>query len=102
MSKTVLKEIKIKLPDDVLETVTKKEIIGMLLDKALSKAEYFRSRCKEMEEKYGMDFASFKKKIEGSKDEKFSDWDDFILWEGYMLGYEEWNKKYEELKICKG
>ncbi|MCR4344595.1 MAG: hypothetical protein NUV44_07500 [Candidatus Scalindua sp.] len=101
MKKTILKEIKIKLPSNVIETVSNKEIITMLLDKALSKAEYYHSRCNEMEEKYGMEFSSFKKKIDEAKNEKFSDWDDFILWEGYMLGSEEWDKKYEELNSCR-
>lgn len=102
MGKAELKEIKIKLPGDVIEGISNKEIITMFLDKALSKAEYYHSRCKEMEEKYGMDFVSFKKKIEKTKKEDFSEWDDFILWEGYTLGYKEWNKKYEELKNCRG
>lgn len=101
MHKTELKEIKIRLPNNVIETTTNREIIALLLDKALSKAEYFHSRCKEMEEKYGMDFVSFKKKVDESKEEDFSDWDNLILWEGYALGYEEWNKKYEELKSCR-
>lgn len=101
MDKTVLKEIKIKLPGDVIEAVSNREIIAMFLDKALSKTEYYYSRCKEMEEKYSMDFASFKKQIDEAKKENFSEWDDFILWEGYTLGYEEWKKKYEELKSCR-
>ena len=52
MEKPVLKEIKIELPDNLGEIVSSKEIITMLLDKALSKAEYFGSRCREFEEKY--------------------------------------------------
>lgn len=100
MQKTTLKEIKIELPDDLIEAVSKKEIIEMLLDKALSKAEYYRSRCKEFEGKYGLDFISFKKKVEQAEEEVFTDWDDLIAWEGYKLGYEDWGKKYEELKAC--
>ena len=101
MGKAELKEIKIKLPGDVIKEISNKEIIAMLLDKALSKAEYYHSSSKEMEEKYGMDFISFKKKIEKTRKEDFTEWDDFILWEGYTLGYEEWNKKYKELKNCR-
>ncbi len=102
MSKIELKEITIKLPGDVIKAVSNREIISILLDKALSKAEYYRSRCKEMEEKYGMDFASFKKKVDKAKEEDFSKWDDYILWEAYTLGFKEWNKKYKELKSCRG
>ncbi len=100
MQQATLTEMKIKLPKDVAETTSSKDIIEMLLDKALSKAEYYLSRCNEFKEKYSTDFASFKKKAEKSKKEVFSDWDDLIVWEGYELGYKEWNKKYEELKGC--
>lgn len=100
MKKTASKEIKIELPGDLVEIVSSKEIIAMLLDKALSKAEYYWSRCKEFEEKYDMDFSSFKKKIEETKNEIFTEWDDLVVWEGYELGHKEWEKKYEELKRC--
>ena len=46
------KEIKIELPGDLGDIASSKEIITMLLDKALSKAEYFGSRCRAFEEKY--------------------------------------------------
>ncbi|MBI5180045.1 MAG: hypothetical protein HZA05_01420 [Nitrospirae bacterium] len=100
MQETILKEIKIKLPDDLAKTISNKEIITMLLDKALSKAEYYLSRCNEFQEKYGMDFVSFKKRAEEAKEEVFAEWDDLVMWEGYELGYNEWKKKYEELKSC--
>ncbi|MFH1288295.1 MAG: hypothetical protein ABII25_06325 [bacterium] len=101
MQGTILKEIKIKLPNNIVETISNKEIITMLMDKALSKVEYYRSKCNEFREKYGMNFNSFKKRGEEEKEEVFSAWDDLILWEGYELGSKEWKKKYEELKVCK-
>jgi len=100
MQETPLKEITIKLPRDIVETISNKEIIGLLLDKALGRLEYYQSRCNEFREKYGIDFASFKKKIEENTEESFSEWDDLIVWEGYETGYKEWEKKYEELKGC--
>ncbi|HHT9107461.1 MAG TPA: hypothetical protein ACFYEF_02985 [Candidatus Wunengus sp. YC63] len=100
MQKMVLKEIRIKLPGDLVETISSKEIIAMLLDKALNRTEYYRSKCNEFQEKHGMDFISFKKKVEEVEEEVFTDWDDLITWEGYELGYSEWEKKYEELKSC--
>jgi len=39
-----------------------------------------------------MDFLSFKKKVEQSKKEIFTAWDDLLLWEGYELAYKEWGK----------
>lgn len=100
MQEAVLSEIRLKLPKGIVNTISKREIIEMLLDKALSKAEYYMSRCNEFKAKYGGDFASFKKKAEKAKKEVFADWDDLLVWEGYELGYKEWKKKYEELKSC--
>ena len=62
MQNSTLKEIKFKLPSDIANSVSKKEIVGLLAEKAFGKAEYYRSKCKEMEEKYGTDFKSFKKR----------------------------------------
>lgn len=100
MHRTVLKEIKIRLPNDVVEAISNREIVAMLMDKALGKVEYYRSKCDEFGEKYGMNFGSFKKRGEEAKEEVFGDWDDLILWEGYELGHKEWKKKYEGLKVC--
>ncbi|MDP2278679.1 MAG: hypothetical protein Q8K51_10695 [Nitrospirota bacterium] len=99
MQNSTLKEIKFKLPSDIANSVSKKEIVGLLAEKASGKAEYYRSKCKEMEEKHGTDFKSFKKKVESSG-ENFSRWDDLLVWEGYELAYKEWKKKYEELRDC--
>jgi hypothetical protein len=101
MQKAAFKEMKLKLPSDVIETISSKEMIGLLLDKALSKAEYYQSKCKEFEQKYNMDFTSFKKKVEGAEKEVFTEWDDLLVWEGYELGYKEWKRKYEELISCR-
>lgn len=101
MQKASFKEVVLKLPSDLIETISNKEIISLLLDKALSKAEYYQSKCKEFEEKYNMDFTSFKIKVESSEEEVFEEWDDLIVWEGYELAYKDWKRKYEELKRCK-
>jgi len=100
MQKTTFKEIRLKLPADIVETISGKEIISLLLDKSLSKVEYYQSKFKQFEEKYNMDFTSFRNKVEGSEQEIFSEWDDLIVWEGYEFGYNEWKKKYEGLKGC--
>lgn len=93
MKKTPLKEITIKLPADMADSVTAGEIVGMVKDKALTMAEYYRSRSKEYEQKYGMDFLAFKKKLESSSSENAPEWDDIIVWEGFELAYREWKNK---------
>ena len=101
MQNVILKEIKVKLPDDIVNSISSSEIVSMLLDKALTKVEYYKSKCRELEGKYNLDFSSFKKKVENAGKEKFADWDDLMIWEGYELAYHEWIKKYEELKSCR-
>jgi ribosomal protein S15P/S13E len=101
MQKTILKEVKIKLPSDLADTISGKEILNMLTDKALTMTEHYHSRCKEFEEKYGIDFGTFKKKVEATPEEVFSEWDDMLVWEGFELAYNEWKKKVEVLKSCK-
>jgi hypothetical protein len=53
-----------------------------------------------MEQKYGMGFTDFNKKVEENENEIFEEWDDLMEWEAYELAYNEWKEKYEELKSC--
>ncbi len=100
MEQASLKEVKLKLPGNIVESLAKNEIISLLLDKAYNKTEYYLTRCQEMEQKYGKPFADFKKQVEESKEEVFEEWDDLIEWEAYELAYKDWKEKYEELKNC--
>jgi hypothetical protein len=97
MPKVTASNIKIRLPGILAKHFSSKEILALLLDKALNKSEYYLSKCKELEQKYGSDLASFRKGIEESRQESFSGWDDLLLWEGYELSYQEWKKKYEDI-----
>jgi len=58
-TKTAIKEIKLQLPVDIANSIPDNEIISLFTNKALTKVEYYQSRCKLMEEKYKMDFNSF-------------------------------------------
>lgn len=78
-----------------------KEIVGMVMDKAVTTSEYYRSRCKEFEQKYGMGFSAFKKKVESAKTENTAEWDDMLVWEGFELAYAEWKNKSKELRKCR-
>ena len=96
-----LKEITIKLPKMLADDISAKEIVGMVMDKAVTTSEYYRSRCKEFEQKYGMGFSAFKKKVEAAKTENTSKWDDLLVWEGFELAYAEWKNKSKELRKCR-
>ncbi len=100
MQQANLKEIKLKLPQNVVESLAKNEIVSLLLDKAFNKTEYYFTLSREMQQKYGMDFNHFKKKVEENKEEVFEEWDDLMEWEAYELAHKEWKTKYEELKSC--
>lgn len=95
-----LKEVTIKLPTDLADTISGKDIVGMVMDKAVTTSEYYRSRCKEFEQKYGMGFSAFKKKVESAKTENTAEWDYMLVWEGFELAYSEWKRKSEELQAC--
>lgn len=100
MPQANLKEVMIKLPQVIAESLEKNEIVSLLLDKALQRLEYYRSQCQEMEQKYGMKYNDFKKRVEESKDEIFEEWDDLMEWEACEIASREWRGKYEELRAC--
>ncbi|AEH45883.1 hypothetical protein Thein_2032 [Thermodesulfatator indicus DSM 15286] len=93
-----LENMTIKVPKTAVKDLKDKEILFFLLDKALSKLEFYRSKCKQFEKKYGTTLEKFRQKIE-IEEENFEWWDDFILWEGYEKAYQEWKRKYEEIKF---
>jgi len=97
---TELQEVMIKLPGIMAESLSRNDIIASFVYKALSKSEYYLSRCKMMEEKYRLKFSELEKKVEEASEENFEAWDDLMLWEGYELAYLEWIKKYKDLKNC--
>ena len=92
-----IESVTLKLPRSVAREIRESEILTLLLDRALSRLEYYRSRLRHFEVKYGKSLEEFRCEIESSK-EDFERWDDFILWEGYQRAFEEWKQKYEELR----
>lgn len=92
--------LKIKVPNWVKDEWGEKELIRNLASEALTKREYFRTRMLGFEEKYGLKFPKFEKKVLSKKKENFKEWDDLIIWEGYYESYHEWERKYKELIRC--
>ena len=100
MSQSALKEITIRVPSELAEAISGREIIETIRDKFLTKSVYYESKCNEFREKYGMSFGAFKKKTEKSNVECFEEWDDLLLWEGFELALKEWKNKYNGIKKC--
>jgi len=92
-------KVTVRIPPSMAYLVEGQDIVAMLLNKALAKRDFFGSKIKLLESKYGADFVAFKRKSEEGE-ENFEEWDDLLLWEGYVLAYREWEKKYEDLKRC--
>jgi len=99
MEKIKTSEMTLRIPPSIAVDIGSNEIINLLLDKALGKRDFYKSKIKIFESKYGSNYASFKKKTE-KEPESFQEWDDLLLWEGFLLAYREWNRKYKDLKLC--
>jgi hypothetical protein len=99
MEKIQTSEVIVRVPPSVAADIGNNEIIELLLSKALGKRDLYKSKIDMFKSKYGANYAAFKKKLE-QKDENFQEWDDLLLWEGFMLAYREWNRKYRDLKRC--
>ena len=93
-----LGRLTLELPESIIKDIDKRDVLFYLLSKALTKMEYYRTKCQQFESKYGKDLQAFRQQMENSK-ENFEWWDDFIVWEGYEQAYQEWKRKYEELKL---
>jgi Arc/MetJ-type ribon-helix-helix transcriptional regulator len=62
-------------------------------DQAEQKIDYYGKKITEMEQKYGMDFSAFEKRIHSREgEEDFEEWDDFILWESYVTASRYWEQ----------
>ncbi len=88
MKTTPFKEIKLKLPGGVVETISEEEIFNMLIDAALSKAKHYLgraeyylrvSKCKETKERYGTHFISLRKRVEKVKKKVVAKSDDLVV-----------------------
>ena len=64
---------------------------GFVHNKAERKADYYDKKIAEMNQKYDMDFSAFQNKIylrAGEVD--LEEWNDFVLWGGYLKAYRYW------------
>ncbi|MDQ1275234.1 MAG: hypothetical protein QG610_807 [Euryarchaeota archaeon] len=62
-------------------------------NQAEQKIDYYNKKIAEMEQKYGMDFSAFEKRIHSRvEEEDFEEWDDFIIWESYVTASRYWEQ----------
>jgi len=66
---------------------------GLVHNQAEQKIDYYDKKVAEMEQKYGMDFSAFEKRIHSRVgEEDFEEWDDFIIWESYVTASRYWEQ----------
>jgi len=87
MPEIALKRISLRIPRDVSDIFSSREILALLRDKALSKAESYRSKCQTMAHQYHTDIQAFRAQLDADREEHFTAWDDLLLWEGYEQAY---------------
>lgn len=86
--KSVHKIVKTDLYKDENEV-----LYWLVHNKAEQKIDYYDKKISEMEKKYRMDFSAFENRIHSRKEEKnLEEWNDFILWGGYVKAYRYWKQ----------
>lgn len=90
----------VKRTVSVPQWLEENELIALLLSHSTTKYEYFSSRARVFAAKHGCDYLTFKKRLEESEDESFTEWDDLIAWEAFDSAAQEWKNRHEELQAC--
>jgi hypothetical protein len=69
----------------------KKVLQGFVHNKAEQKIAYYDKKIAEMKQKYDMDFSAFQNKIYlRAAAVDLEEWNDFVLWGGYVKAYQYW------------
>lgn len=97
-----MRKVTVVLPTWIAKEEAQEEVIRDLRTRALLKMEFYRSKTKPFEVKYATTFSRFQRQVEKSSKEDFAAWDDLIEWEAYYRGYQEWKKRYAELRKWSG
>jgi hypothetical protein len=97
-----MKKVTIALPNWIGEDEVQDMVVRDLRARALLKLEFYRSKMKPFEAKYATTFPRFQRRVEKATQEEFAAWGDLIEWEAYYRGYQEWKKRYTELRQWSG
>jgi hypothetical protein len=97
-----MRKVTIALPSWISKDEAQDVVVRDLRAHALLKLEFYRSKMKPFEAKYATTFPRFQRWVEKTSKEDFTAWDDLIEWEAYYRGYQEWKKRYAELRQWSG
>ena len=93
-----MKKVTIALPSGIGQDEAQNIVVRDLRAHAMLKLEFYRSKMKPFEAKYATTFPRFQRRVEKGAQEDCAAWDDLIEWEAYYRGYQEWKKRYAELR----
>ena len=93
-----MRRVTVALPTWIGKEEAQQEVVRDLRARALLKTEYYRSKMKLFEAKYGATFARFQRRVEKATEEDPAAWDDLIEWEAYHRAHQEWKKRHAELR----
>jgi len=94
-------ELTIKVPSWIKEEEAEEEFLHTLMNKALLKMEFYSSKMKPFESKYGL-FNEFQDRVTSASNENFKQWDDLLEWQAFHIAFVEWEGRYRELVQCLG
>ena len=97
-----MKKVTIVLPSWIGQDEAQDVVVRDLRARALLKLEFYRSKMKPFEVRYATTFPRFQRRVEKATQEDCAAWDDLIEWEAYYRGYQEWKKRYAELRQWSG
>src|SRR5713101_4321838 len=97
-----MKKVTIALPSWIGQEEAQDMVVRDLRAHALLKLEFYRSNMTPFEVKYATTFLQFQRRVEKASQEDLAAWDDRIEWEAYYRSYQEWKKRYAELRQWSG
>ena len=91
-------KVTLTLPGWIGTEEAQEEVVRNLRAHALLKMEFYRSKVKLFEAKYGTTFSRLQRRVTTSAQEDFTAWDDLMEWEACYRAYQEWKKRHTELR----
>jgi hypothetical protein len=97
-----VRKVSVTLPSWIGTEEAQAEVVRNLRAQALLKMEFYRSKMKLFEAKYGTSFSRFQRRVTQSAQENFTAWDDLMEREACYRAFQEWKKCHAELRRWSG
>ena len=95
------KKLTINLPSWVADLPERNGLLmDLLLSTALLKVSTYRQHVASFQQRYGMNFKQFEREVLSSHKEKYTAWDDYVIWKGYQEAFNLWERRYRETAAC--